>query len=94
MALMTTSATAQDTSPSTAIEHELYAQAMQCSEAALKRYSISSVELAETVARTAFDKCADEWQKAAEASGRRLDAKPDSCCRKLSGSGDRLQLIC
>jgi hypothetical protein len=40
--------------------------ARKCSEVALRRYALTSMDTAEKVAQAAFDKCADLWGAAAQ----------------------------
>jgi hypothetical protein len=55
-------------------ELQLRETAQQCSEAALRRYALSSADPAEKVAEAAFDKCKEPWNRFAEALGRRVEA--------------------
>ncbi|MET4493103.1 hypothetical protein [Bradyrhizobium sp. LA7.1] len=69
-----------------------FADAQQCSEAALNSYALSSAEPAEKIAETAFRKCADKWREAFEPVGQQMDASPalkeaqDTCIKKLGPS--------
>jgi hypothetical protein len=56
------------------IAHEYAVDAFQCSEAALRRYALSSSEAAEKVADVAFEKCSDKWSRFAEISGKLVDS--------------------
>jgi hypothetical protein len=55
-------------------ELQLRETAQQCSEAALRRYALSSAEPAEKVAEAAFDKCKEHWNQFAAALGSRIEA--------------------
>ena len=54
----------------TAAADALRADALQCSNAALNQYALSSADPAEKVAEAAFEKCSDRWKEAAEALSR------------------------
>jgi hypothetical protein len=54
----------------TAAADALLADALQCSNAALNQYALSSADPAEKVAEAAFEKCSDLWREAAEALSR------------------------
>jgi hypothetical protein len=58
-------------------ELRLRETAQQCSEAALRRYALSSADPAEKVAEAAFDKCKEPWNRFAEALGRRVEASAE-----------------
>ena len=53
-----------------------FADAKQCSEAALATYALSSAESAEKIAEMAFRKCADKWRQAFDPVGQEMDGKP------------------
>jgi hypothetical protein len=56
-------------------ENQLWNTANQCSEAALRRYALSSTEPAEKVAEAALDKCKGSWLRPAQTVGRRIEAE-------------------
>jgi hypothetical protein len=49
----------------TARSADVFEAAQKCSETALRRYALTSMDAAEKVAQAAFDKCADLWGDAA-----------------------------
>jgi hypothetical protein len=69
-----------------------FADAKQCSEAALTSYALSSAEPAETIAEMAFRKCSDKWSQAVDPVGQQMDASPalkeahENCIRMLGPS--------
>lgn len=71
---------------------DLFADAKQCSEAALNSYALSSAEPAEKIAEIAFRKCADRWREAFEPVGQQMDTSPavreaqETCIKKLGAS--------
>jgi hypothetical protein len=89
------SASAEDVRPPPRLDPliaDLYADAKQCSEAALTSYALSSAEPAEKIAEMAFRKCSDKWSQAVEHVGKQMDASPDlkeaqeNCIKKLGPS--------
>ena len=71
---------------------DLFADAKQCSEAALTSYALSSAEPAEKIAEMAFRKCSEKWSQAVEPLGKQMDANParqeayKNCIDKLGPS--------
>jgi hypothetical protein len=57
----------------TATAEDAYSDALQCSEAALTRYALSSSDPAESIADMAFDNCSEKWELAAEIAARNPD---------------------
>jgi hypothetical protein len=70
----------------------LWAEAKKCSDDALRRYALSNAEPAEKVAAIAFEKCSDQWERAALANAKIMDASPvlkeaqENCVKKLGSS--------
>jgi hypothetical protein len=70
----------------------LWGEAKKCSGAALRRYALSNAGAAEKVAAIAFEKCSDQWEKAAEVNAKTMDASPalkeaqENCVKKLGTS--------
>jgi hypothetical protein len=92
-AVIVTPARAADADRLTPDEQRLRSAAEQCSEAALVRYALSSIEPAEKVADAAFYMCKDLWGEFAATWGRRNDAgdllkEALKNCRKLRGDSD------
>jgi hypothetical protein len=68
----------------------LLADALQCSNATLNQYALSSTDPAEKVAEAAFEKCSDRWREAAEALSRsdqvgnsQVKEAYENCLKKL-----------
>ena len=75
----------------TATAQDAFADALQCSKAALTAYALSSSEPAEKIADVAFDKCSEKWSRAAELAGRdpavsRTTAEAQENCIKKLGA--------
>src|ERR1700740_165756 len=68
-------ATAEDVRPPPWLD--LFADAKQCSEAALTSYALSSADPAEKIAEMAFRKCSDKWSQAFDPVGKQMDASPE-----------------
>jgi predicted membrane-bound mannosyltransferase len=72
-----------------AIAEDAVANAQKCSEDALARYAGSSSEPAEKIADMAFEKCAEQWELAAEIAARnpevshRTAEAQENCIKKL-----------
>jgi hypothetical protein len=69
---------------------DAYSDALQCSEAALTRYALSSSDTPESIADMAFDNCAKKWELAAEIAVRspnvsHLAAEAQEDCIKQLG---------
>jgi hypothetical protein len=73
----------------TAAAEDAYSDALQCSEAALTRFALSSSDTAESIADMAFDKCSDKWELAAEIAVRNPNVShltaeaQDNCIKQL-----------
>jgi hypothetical protein len=84
------SAIAEDVRPPPGLDP--FADAKQCSEAALTSYALSSAEPAEKIAEMAFRKCSDKWSRAVEPVGEQMDASPalkdaqENCIKRLGPS--------
>jgi hypothetical protein len=70
----------------------LWAEAKKCSDDALRRYALSNAEPAEKVTAIAFEKCSDQWERAALANAKIMDTSPvlkeaqENCVKKLGSS--------
>jgi hypothetical protein len=69
-----------------------FADAKQCSEAALTSYALSSAEPAEKIAEIAFRKCSDKWSQAVDPVAQQMDASSarkegqENCIKMLGPS--------
>jgi hypothetical protein len=64
--------------------------AQKCSEIALRRYALTSMDTAEKVAQAAFDKCADLWGYAAQEIAKEMASKLPHSADPMDGLKSRL----